>query len=177
MNELGDLVRLTARSLRQLAHLVGDDGEAVAVHSCAGSFNGRVEQLGAIFQTVDATHDVPPVFSAVGIDSTTLPLHAAFVLWCPARMLRLLVQAHPASRSERVELLEDGSLGVWVRARPVEGQANAAIVRAIADALDLRTSQVLLVAGTRGRRKIVDIDLPDAEAVHSRLLAHGVRSR
>src|SRR3954467_7995721 len=104
----------------------------------------------------------------------SLPCSRQLFYGLPHRMLRLLVHAHPSSRSERVELLEDGSLGVWVRARPVEGQANTAIVRTIADALDLRSSQVLLAAGARGRRKIVDIDLPDAEAVHARLLAHGV---
>ncbi|TMF03285.1 MAG: DUF167 domain-containing protein [Chloroflexi bacterium] len=56
-------------------------------------------------------------------------------------MLRLAVLAHPAARVERVELLDDGSLGVWVRARPVEGQANVAIERAIALALGLRSAQ------------------------------------
>jgi uncharacterized protein YggU (UPF0235/DUF167 family) len=92
-------------------------------------------------------------------------------------MLRLTVVAHPSARVERVALLEDAALGVWVRARAVEGQANAAIERAIATVLGLRPRQVRLAAAATSRRtKIVEIDLPSLEALHSRLLAHTVRS-
>ena len=91
-------------------------------------------------------------------------------------MLRLTVSAHPGARSERVEIGADGTLGVWVRARAVEGQANAAIERLLADALGLRPRQVQLVAGGAGRRKIVEIELSDMEAVRSRLLAYEMRS-
>ncbi len=90
-------------------------------------------------------------------------------------MLRLAVLAHPAARVERVELLSDGSLGVWVRARPVEGQANVAIERAIAVALGLRSREVSLVGGSTSRRKIVEIDLPSPAALEERVLAYGLR--
>jgi uncharacterized protein YggU (UPF0235/DUF167 family) len=91
-------------------------------------------------------------------------------------MLRLAVIAHPGSRQERVDVLDDDALGVWVRARAVEGQANAAIERALATALDLRPRQVQLTAGQTSRRKIVEIDLPDFEVLRARLVAHAVRS-
>jgi uncharacterized protein YggU (UPF0235/DUF167 family) len=91
-------------------------------------------------------------------------------------MLRLAVIAHPGSRQERVDVLEDDALAVWVRARAVEGQANAAIERALANALGLRPRQVQLAAGQTSRRKIVEIDLPNVEVLRARLVAHGVRS-
>jgi uncharacterized protein YggU (UPF0235/DUF167 family) len=84
-------------------------------------------------------------------------------------MVRLALQARPGARQERVELLPDGTLKVWVRARPVEGQANAAIERGLARALGLRASQVALVAGLGGRRKMVDIDLAGVDEVRARL--------
>ena len=74
-------------------------------------------------------------------------------------------------------MLADGSLGVWVRARPIEGQANVAIQRCLARWLDLRPRQVALVAGGAARDKIVEVDLPSAEEVRDRLVAHGVRAR
>jgi uncharacterized protein YggU (UPF0235/DUF167 family) len=92
-------------------------------------------------------------------------------------MIRLAVHAHPGARQERAEVLADGSLGVWVRARPVEGQANVAIERCLAEWLDLRPRQVALVAGPGTRNKIVEVDLPSAEVVRERLLAHGMRAR
>jgi uncharacterized protein YggU (UPF0235/DUF167 family) len=91
-------------------------------------------------------------------------------------MLRINVSAHPGARTERVGLSQDGVLGVWVRARPVDGAANAAIETAIASALALRPRQVQLVAGGISRRKIVEVDLPDLEALRARLLVRGVRS-
>jgi uncharacterized protein YggU (UPF0235/DUF167 family) len=84
-------------------------------------------------------------------------------------MLRLVVMAHPGARSERVAALGSTELAVWVRARAVEGQANAAIERALAGALGLRPRQVHIVSGISGRRKIVDVDLPNTAALAERL--------
>ena len=90
-------------------------------------------------------------------------------------MLRIRVAAHPGSRHERIELLDDDSLGIWVRAKPVDGQANRAIEVAIANALGLRPRQVRLVGGESSRRKIVAIDAPSLDTVRARLLAHAVQ--
>jgi uncharacterized protein YggU (UPF0235/DUF167 family) len=91
-------------------------------------------------------------------------------------MLRLAVVAHPGARVERVRAVDDETLEVWVRARPVEGQANAAIQRAIAWALGLKPRQVEIVGGATGRRKIVDVDVPGREALQERLVAYGLRA-
>jgi uncharacterized protein YggU (UPF0235/DUF167 family) len=84
-------------------------------------------------------------------------------------MPRVEVRAHPGAREDRVEALDDGSLGVWVCARAVDGQANAAIERCLAQALSLRPWQVAVVGGQRSRRKFVEIDLPSADDVGARL--------
>jgi uncharacterized protein YggU (UPF0235/DUF167 family) len=89
-------------------------------------------------------------------------------------VLRLSIHAHPGARQERIELLDPSTLAVWVRARPIEGQANAAIEQAIASALQLRPREVKIVAGGSSRRKIVEIDLPTVEALHERLVACGL---
>jgi uncharacterized protein YggU (UPF0235/DUF167 family) len=83
----------------------------------------------------------------------------------------LTVVAHPGAKVQRVALLDDGTLGVWVRARAVEGQANTAIERALAAALGLKTRQVKIFGGLANRRKIVEIDLPGLDAVRQRLMA------
>jgi uncharacterized protein YggU (UPF0235/DUF167 family) len=92
------------------------------------------------------------------------------------QVLKLSVQAHPGARVERIELVDDDTLGVWVRARAVDGQANAAIERVVAAALRLRPREVRLVAGRTSRRKILEIDLDGVDAVRERL-AHEMRSR
>jgi uncharacterized protein YggU (UPF0235/DUF167 family) len=91
-------------------------------------------------------------------------------------MLRVAVLARPGARYDHVELSSDDTLIVHVRARPVEGQANAAIERAVAAALGLRPRAVSVVGGARARHKLVDVNLPDMAAVRERLLAHAVRT-
>jgi len=91
-------------------------------------------------------------------------------------MLRIHVAAHPGARRERVDLLGDDLLGVWVRARPVDGQANRAIELAIASALGLRPRQVRLVGGEISRRKLVEIDAPSLAALRARPGAPTVHS-
>ena len=90
--------------------------------------------------------------------------------------MRLSIVAHPGARVERVVAVDGDTLEVWVRPRPVEGQANAAIEHAVATALGLKPRQVAIVGGATSKRKIVDIDLPGAPALHQRLLAYGLRA-
>jgi uncharacterized protein len=91
-------------------------------------------------------------------------------------MVRVAVIAHPGARQERVELVDDATLAVWVRARPVEGQANAAIEAGLAAALGVRPRQVHIVAGQTSRRKIVELDISDLDVLRARLVAHAMRS-
>jgi uncharacterized protein (TIGR00251 family) len=54
--------------------------------------------------------------------------------------------------------LHDGCLKLRITAPPVEGAANEALVRLVADALGLPRRNVSVVAGSTGRRKILEID-------------------
>ncbi len=90
--------------------------------------------------------------------------------------VRLAVHAHPGARREALELMPDGSVGVWVRARPVEGQANAAIERLLAEMLGVPLREVAVVRGGSGRQKLVEVGLPSLEDVRARL-AHAVRAQ
>lgn len=82
-------------------------------------------------------------------------------------MARIQVRVHAgASRSQRAW---DGHiLQLWVTQPPVEGAANAAVVRAVAAWAGTRRSAVRIVTGARGRDKVVEIDGPAAlPAIHS----------
>ena len=62
-------------------------------------------------------------------------------------------------------------LKVRVRARPIEGKANDALVRLVAEALDVPRSAVSLVQGDRSRIKRLEITGLDEDAVRARLTA------
>jgi uncharacterized protein YggU (UPF0235/DUF167 family) len=86
-------------------------------------------------------------------------------------MIQIGLHARPGARTEKVSLGADGRLLASVRAPALDGRANAAVVEAVARALDLRPRQVRLVRGLRSRQKVVEIDLPSAEELARRLAA------
>jgi len=87
-----------------------------------------------------------------GIDVTSYDVLALRTL--PS--MRVAVRAHPGARRERLSW--DGEvLHVWVTARAAEGAANRAIVRALARTFDLPLGAVTLMAGGRGRDKVVEV--------------------
>jgi len=68
----------------------------------------------------------------------------------------LQVRVHPRSAKPRLEW--DGTeLRLWVREPAADGRANAAVVQAVADWLDVPPSALRMVRGAAARVKLVDI--------------------
>jgi uncharacterized protein (TIGR00251 family) len=79
--------------------------------------------------------------------------------WCSANAqgVRIAVQITPnAKRTEVIGLLDD-ALKIRLQAQPIEGKANEALVRYLADRLDVPKSHVSIMHGHTGKRKIIDI--------------------
>lgn len=74
-------------------------------------------------------------------------------------MKRLLeVRVKP---NAKVAALEEQSDGTWlakVKAPPLEGKANEAVVALVAEHFDVRKAQVRIRSGASGRRKLLEID-------------------
>jgi uncharacterized protein (TIGR00251 family) len=81
---------------------------------------------------------------------------------------RFAVRITPRSAVERVEEVVDGVLKVRVMAPAVEGAANAALIRILADELDVARRDVRIVAGATSRQKLVIVDGVDPEAIVAR---------
>ena len=64
-----------------------------------------------------------------------------------------------SAKGPLVELQPDGSLIVYVREVPEKGRANDALVKLLADHLDLPKSCVSITRGHTSRHKIVEIDI------------------
>jgi uncharacterized protein YggU (UPF0235/DUF167 family) len=75
--------------------------------------------------------------------------------------VRISVRVRPGARADSVGGTWAGPRGpalvVAVRARAVDGAANAAVVAALAAAFGLRRGDVEIVAGARARDKIVTL--------------------
>jgi uncharacterized protein YggU (UPF0235/DUF167 family) len=75
-----------------------------------------------------------------------------------AEVLRITVK--PGARVASLTRREDGTWLASVRARPVEGAANEALLRLVADHFGLPRSRVSLRTGHRARIKTVVVSDP-----------------
>jgi uncharacterized protein (TIGR00251 family) len=83
--------------------------------------------------------------------------------------VRLVVHLTPRGGADRVDGVgEDGTLRVRVAAPPVDGAANAALCRLLAQTVGVGRGNVRLVSGETSRRKVVEIEGADADAIHER---------
>jgi uncharacterized protein (TIGR00251 family) len=72
------------------------------------------------------------------------------------RTLRLKVK--PGARIDELTELADGSWQARVKAQPVDGKANAAVIELVAAHFGVRKAQVTIKSGASGRMKRVQID-------------------
>jgi uncharacterized protein len=86
---------------------------------------------------------------------------------------RLEIDVRPRAATSGVELGADGVLRVRVAAPPVEGAANRALRRLLAETLDCPPSALEIVQGERGRRKVIRVRGISADAIRRRLAMLG----
>lgn len=90
-------------------------------------------------------------------------------------MARVAIRLSPRASSNRIVGWRDSAdgsgpaLAVRVTAPPVDGKANAALVRLLAKRLGLARSRVRIVRGETGREKLVEVDGLDEAGIRERL--------
>ena len=78
---------------------------------------------------------------------------------------------HVVPRARRTEVagLHGDAIKIRVAAPPADGAANAALIRFIADRLDVPRHAVAILAGAGSRNKVVTVEGLSADAVRVRL--------
>jgi uncharacterized protein YggU (UPF0235/DUF167 family) len=82
--------------------------------------------------------------------------------------VRFAVRLTPRAAVDRVDGVVDGVLRAKVQAPAVEGGANNALIRLIADELGVARRDVRIVAGAASRQKLVVVDGADVDAIVAR---------
>ena len=67
----------------------------------------------------------------------------------------LPVRAVPRASKNEIQGVHGDALKVRLQAPPVEGKANAALIRFLSDVLDIPRSQLSIASGETGRNKAV----------------------
>ncbi len=71
--------------------------------------------------------------------------------------ITLSVRIQPRASKNEIARMENGTIKIRLTAPPVDGAANEALIRFLADALSVPKSQVNIVSGHTSRDKIVRI--------------------
>jgi uncharacterized protein (TIGR00251 family) len=114
-----------------------------------------------------ATQHSRPTLSCVDL-YLVYPGHLPLIASSLPTTVALWIQPR-ASRDEVVGE-RDGAIAIRLQAPPVDGAANAALVRFIAARLGMAPRDVQLVRGLSGRRKWVTVAGLEAAVVRQRLL-------
>jgi hypothetical protein len=78
---------------------------------------------------------------------------------------RFAVRLTPRAGANQVDGVVEGDLRARVSAPAVEGAANNALVRLLADELGVARRDIRIVAGATGRRKLVVVDGMSRDAI------------
>jgi uncharacterized protein YggU (UPF0235/DUF167 family) len=71
--------------------------------------------------------------------------------------MKILVKAKPSAREERVEKIDEDNFIVSVKELPVNGMANMAIVKVLAEYFRITPSKIRMISGFSSRQKIFEI--------------------
>ena len=72
-------------------------------------------------------------------------------------MAELLVRVFPRASREKIDVMPDGQIRVYVTAPPVDGEANAAVVALVSERLNCRARDVEVLRGHTSRNKILRV--------------------
>ena len=71
--------------------------------------------------------------------------------------MRIWVKVKAGSSRDKIEKNADGDYAVWVRAKPTDGKANEAVVKALAEYFDISKSRITLLSGHTSKQKLFEI--------------------
>jgi uncharacterized protein (TIGR00251 family) len=87
--------------------------------------------------------------------------------------VRIRIHVQPRASTTEVSGLHGDAIKIRLHAPPVDGAANEALVRFLADRLDVPRGAVTLESGHTGRAKVVRVEGVTVKMVSARLVTGG----
>ena len=71
---------------------------------------------------------------------------------------KISVAVKTGSKTEAYEILDDGTLKISIKERPVENKANEAVIRKISEIYNKPKNKITIKTGLKSKNKIIVID-------------------
>lgn len=72
--------------------------------------------------------------------------------------MRIEAKVKTGARENTVKKIDETSFAISVKARPIDGKANEAVIAGLAEYFDVPKSRVEIISGHSTSRKIVSVD-------------------
>ncbi|MCX6812162.1 MAG: DUF167 domain-containing protein [Candidatus Berkelbacteria bacterium] len=72
--------------------------------------------------------------------------------------MKVNIKVVPSSKVDQVQSTIDGSLKVWLKAKPINGEANRALIKLLAKYYDVRQSMIKIISGESSKNKVVEVE-------------------
>ena len=72
-------------------------------------------------------------------------------------IMKISVVVKSNARTSKIEKTDDGCFKIWVKETPIEGKANEAVVKMLAEYFDVARSRVDIISGHTAKKKIIEI--------------------
>lgn len=72
--------------------------------------------------------------------------------------MKIIIKAKPGAKEDKIEKVDEANYTVYVKAPPIDGKANAAILKLLANHFDVSQSLIEIISGHMARVKVVQIN-------------------
>ncbi len=72
--------------------------------------------------------------------------------------MKIIIKAKPGAKEDKIEKVDEANYIVHVQAPPIDGKANAAIIKILAAHFDVSQSLVEIISGHMARVKVIEIN-------------------
>ncbi len=71
--------------------------------------------------------------------------------------MKIFVKIKAGRKEEKVERLDDNYYAISVKAPPIEGRANVAVINLLAEYFKLPKSRIRISSGHKSRQKVIEV--------------------
>lgn len=72
-------------------------------------------------------------------------------------MVKIIVKTKPGAREDKIEKVDESNYIVYVKEPPINGRANASLIKLLAKYFDISPSLIEIVSGYMARVKVIEI--------------------
>lgn len=72
--------------------------------------------------------------------------------------MKIIVKTKPGARENKIERIDESNYIVSIKEPPIDGRANAALIKLLAKHFDISQSLIEIISGYMARVKVIEIN-------------------